>query len=165
MVTTQTIDTKTTIILRPNRSATWQEVKWVMAVISIFVLAVAIAWSFVGAWFVLPFAGLEVGLFAYFMYRVCLNCHEKQVITIVDNTITVESGIKTPSFHWEFSRPDTHLAVTQPETEFDKHHLVLSDEVMSIQLGKFLNRQDCILARHCLKQAGLMEVSNKWWKH
>lgn len=38
-------------------------------------------WAFVGTWAVLPFSGLEAGLVAWLMYRVCQATYQRQVIT------------------------------------------------------------------------------------
>lgn len=164
MVTTEYSPHKTTIILKPNRSASWLEVKWFIAVIGFFVISIALIWSMFGAWVILPFAGLEVGLLGLLMYRVSLNCHAKQVITIATQEIIVECGIKRPTFSWQFAKKDTHLNIIEAETSFDRPKMILSDEKVSLKLGDFLNQNDCNLARNSFKKAGLIEVSNHWWK-
>jgi Flp pilus assembly protein TadB len=56
--------------LQPNRSANWRQNKLIIIVIVAFVMITSIAWSVMGAWVILPFAGFEVGLLAFLMYRV-----------------------------------------------------------------------------------------------
>ncbi|WJG08229.1 DUF2244 domain-containing protein [Aliiglaciecola sp. LCG003] len=163
MVNTQ-IDSSATIIeLSPNRSVSWQQAKLVVTVMAVFVLLIATLWALLGAWFILPFAGFEVALLAWLMYRVNLNCHARQVLTITPSKVTFECGISHPVFRWQFNRLDTHLRVTEVETSFDRLQFVLSDEHISIRIGDFLNQQDCCLARKAFKHAGLREISNKWW--
>lgn len=164
MVTSQFNTQSTTIILSPNRSVTWRESKIIVSIMAVFVLLVALCWAFVGAWIILPFAGFEVGLLALLMYRVNLHCHSKQVITIADGKIIVQSGIKRPTLHWEFDKALTQLNVKEAETEFERTELALTDQMSSLPVGEFLNQQDSLLARDYLKQAGIIEVSNKWWK-
>ncbi|GAA0858233.1 DUF2244 domain-containing protein [Aliiglaciecola litoralis] len=164
MVFAQANAHSTRIELSPNRSASWKEVKILICVISTVVLLIATAWSIAGAWLILPFAGFEVGLLALLMYRVSLYCHSKQVLTITPKSITFECGIKQPYFRWQFVRTATHVNVVEAETQFDRPKMVLTDDRISIPLGEFLNQQDCHLARTVFKQAGLMEISNKWWK-
>ena len=72
----------TVIRLLPNRSATWANTKLLMAAMIFFVMVIALAWAFVGAWVILPFAGFEVGLFALLMYKVSRFTYSKQIITI-----------------------------------------------------------------------------------
>lgn len=164
MVITQVEPHKTTIILKPNRSATWFEVKLFVAAIGIFVISIALVWSLLGVWIILPFAGFEVGLLAILMYKVNLACHSKQVITIVSGYIVVECGIKAPSFSWRFSKEQAQLNVIEAETSFDRPTMILSDNQLSIKLGDFLNQDDCKIAREKFKQAGVIEISNRWWK-
>lgn len=164
MVKTHSIQRQTRIELSPNRSASWKEVKILIAVIGTFVMLIAIAWSFVGAWLILPFAGFEVGLLALLMYRVSMHCHSKQIIIITPKSVTFECGIKQPFFHWQFTRTSTHIAVVEAKSEYDRPHMVLTDDNISIPLGEFLNQQDCQVARQSFKQAGLIEIRDTWWR-
>jgi uncharacterized membrane protein len=164
MVNTHHYDNHVQIELLANRSATWREAKILIAVIATFVFTIALAWTWVGVWIILPFAGAEVGLLALLMYQVNLNCYQKQIITISRQSIGFECGIKKPVFRWQFPRNATHISVLEPETQFDRPRMVLTDNNISIQLGEFLNQQDCQLARESFKRAGLLEVSDQWWK-
>lgn len=163
MVETLKNSDSTTIVLTPNRSATWQQSKVLVIIIGIFVLTIAIAWSFVGAWVVLPFAGLEVGLLAFFMHKVCRKTYKKQVITIAPDQITVQVGIETPQKVWKFDTRATHISVVEPEHSMDKIKIHLTYSNGKIEVGEFLNQQDCTIARQTLLDAGLMVCSNKWW--
>ncbi len=164
MVATQTYGAQTRVILSPNRSANWQQIKWVVILMTVFVLCIAIAWSLVGAWMVLPFAGIEVGLFGFFMYRVNRLCHSQQVITILDKSIVVECGIESPTSVYHFERNATHLAITEPKSNMDKPQLVLCDDNRHFEIGQFLNQDDSKLAKRTLIANGLIPVSNQWWK-
>lgn len=164
MVKTHVHTDKTTIILTPNRSASWYQVKWLLIIIGTFVLGVAVAWSFVGAWIVLPFAGFEIALLSILMIKVNRLTNHQQVITVADNDIKVESGMDEPDSVHAFKRGDAHLEIIEPEHSMDKARLTLTDQQTSLELGAFLNQQDCQLARTQLKQAGLIVCSNKWWR-
>lgn len=165
MVDTQNQHDQTIIVLTPNRSASWHEVKVVVWVMVTFVMIIAIAWTFVGAWIVLPFAGLEVGLLALFMYRVNRQCHAQQVITLREQDIVIECGITCPVDVYRFNRYKTHLAITEAANPFDKVQLLLQDDEQQFTVGQFLNQHDSELARRALISAGLVPVSNLWWEH
>jgi len=60
----------------------------------LFVMSIAIGWTMAGAWIILPFAGLEVGLFAFFMYRICRQGFAQQIITITADQVLIESVIQ-----------------------------------------------------------------------
>lgn len=164
MVKTQVESDKTTIILTPNRSASWRQTKWLLIILGTFVLGVAIAWSFVGAWIVLPFAGFEVGLLTILMTKVSRRTYQKQVVTVDESQIKVESGVETPDKTHAFDRHASHLNITEPEHSMDKARLTLTDHKNSLELGAFLNQQDCNIARMQLREAGLIVCSNKWWR-
>ncbi|GAA6185106.1 DUF2244 domain-containing protein [Aliiglaciecola sp. 2_MG-2023] len=154
----------TTITLSPNRSATWAEAKMIVFIMALCVLLIASIWALLGMWLILPFAGFEVALLAFLMHKVNRHCYSKQIITINPKTLIIECGIQYPIFNWQFERHKTHLSVIEAESSFDRPHMILTDENISIELGQFLNQQDCLIARNLLKHNGVMEVSNKWWK-
>lgn len=155
---------QTTIILTPNRSASWAESKILLMVVGTFVMLIATVWSLAGAWLVLPFAGIEIALLSLLMYVVNRKTYQKQVITLARSGIKVEYGVELPTQTYEFEFRDTHLKVIEAEHSMDKARLTLSDNKTSLEIGAFLNQQDCCSVRHVLKQAGLMECNNKWWK-
>ncbi|MEL7289923.1 MAG: DUF2244 domain-containing protein, partial [Pseudomonadota bacterium] len=66
MVEVSTFEHQVQLHLSPNRSATWQQTKHLIAAFALFISSIAIAWSLAGAWVILPFAGLEVGLLMLF---------------------------------------------------------------------------------------------------
>jgi len=55
----------TEITLTPNRSLSTKQSQWVVFAVCTFVFLIALFWSARGAFFVLPFAGLDILLFAY----------------------------------------------------------------------------------------------------
>ena len=78
------------IIARPNSSLTAKGRVYAVMIIAAFSLAVAIAFSLIGAWFVLPFAGLELVGIGYAFYYI--HCHSKdyESIVIVGDEVSVE---------------------------------------------------------------------------
>jgi uncharacterized membrane protein len=56
---------------------TCAEAKWIVAFMAAVVMMIAIAWTFVVAWVVLPFAGMEVGLFALLMDKITRSTYLK----------------------------------------------------------------------------------------
>ncbi len=153
----------TRIMLRPNRSISWQQTRWVILAFAGLTLLIATGWSLAGAWMILPFAGLEIGLFSWLMYRVCRNTYQCQVITLDENRIVVEGGISSPVTYREFDSRSAILLVTDPDHEFDGPDLQLEDGDCSLPIGSFLNRSDRLLARKQLEEAGLPVMNRQWW--
>ncbi len=164
MIVTQSNQSDTKITLSSNRSASMRQTKVVIVAVSLFVLMIGIGWSLVGGYLVLPFAGLDVGLFAYFMYKVCNQTYEKQVITIGDQHVLIESGKHCVERTFKLDRPEAFILVAEPEKPTEPIGLSLSDSKSHFELGAFLNHADKAQARIILKEAGLKEINAKWWK-
>ena len=93
MVANEFLDGNTVITLRPNRSASWQQTKIFLLVMAAPMFIIAVGWSIVGAWPILPFAGLEFGLLAFLTYRVCCRTYQKDKIIIKKDRVIISSII------------------------------------------------------------------------
>jgi len=164
MVTTSVTGNTTTIILSPNRSVEWVDIKKWILLISLPALIVALAWFFVGVWIILPFAGLELALLSYFMYRVYYQNYREQHIIIRQNDVTFSSGVGKPDTQHTFILPDCYLSVTQPRKPIETLELALKSESHKLSIGEFLNPNDKEDARQSIRNAGIIECSSKWWK-
>ena len=164
MVTSETIDQRTTIILSPNRSVEWKDMKLWLLFLSLPALIVGISWFLVGVWIILPFVGLELGLLAFFMYRICYQNYRREQIIIDKHLVTVKSGVHTPSQAFRFTRPNCYLTVKKPNKPIENLELSLSNQKLELPIGKFLSPNDREIARKKIVNAGLLECSNNWWK-
>ncbi|MEM0909657.1 MAG: DUF2244 domain-containing protein [Pseudomonadota bacterium] len=153
------------IELTPNRSVTWQQTKWIIALMIAFVMIIAIAWSFVGAWIVLPFAGLEVGLFAYLMYRVSKFTYSKQVLFIDEAKVTIEYRHAKQQVRQVFDKAGLHVAYSESEMDWELPRIALKSDFHEIEIGTFLNLDDRKKLASMLENAGFMVLKNKWWKN
>lgn len=131
-----------TIVLTPNCSASWRANKLFIFALGGLTLVTAFFWTMVGAWVVMPFAGLEIGLFAYFMHRVCRQTHRKQVLYLNADQLRVESGIQYPVNEWQFARQQAFLRVAEAQHALDAHAVYLCDQKNQLELGVFLNQDD-----------------------
>ena len=154
----------TQIILRPNRSLSWQEAKWVMSIMIFFVMVIALAWSFVGAWLVLPFAGLEVGLFTYLLYRITHWTYLTQVITFHDEEILVETGINKRISRESISKQGLEVHIEKSELNWRTPIFTLQNKGLEIKLGEFLNIDDMKVLKESFETLGFIVCNNHWWK-
>lgn len=164
MVTAQSNTNESMITLMPNRSSSMRQTRILIIAVSLFVLLLGIGWGLMGASLILPFAGLDVALFAYFMHKVCLSTYEKQVITIDEKHVLFEAGKQQLEKSATLKRPDAYLSITDSKSPNEPFILNLSDSKNQFELGEFLNQDDKNKARRVLKQAGLREVKASWWK-
>lgn len=153
-----------TLTLQPNRSANWRQNKIIMMVMAAFVMIIAIAWSVVGVWIILPFAGFEVGLLAFLMYRVSYSTYQKQIITIDSDTVIFQAGVYYPTRFYLFNKDKLSVKTIEAQTEFEQTHITLDDGHQVIVIGQFLNQPDRVATLAHLKKAKLHIHIDKWWK-
>jgi uncharacterized membrane protein len=163
MVITTQNNNSTIIILSPNRSATWLQTKWVIAIMVFVVMTIAIAWTFVGAWIVLPFAGLEVGLFAYLMYRVSVYTHTQQIIYISPTKVNIEVGHRKKQTLATMSRAQLDVFYSESENNWELPRIALCTKEQKLEVGDFLNLDDRKKLKDALQSAGFIICRNKWW--
>lgn len=156
---------KLIIELTPNRSVTWQQTKWIILLMVVFIMIIAIAWTFVGAWVVLPFAGLEVGLFAYLMYRVSKFTYSKQVLFIDDSSVIVEYVHSKQKERKVFNKNGLHVAYSESEMDWELPKIAFKGNDYEFEIGTFLNLNDRKKLASLLENYGFMILRNRWWKH
>jgi uncharacterized membrane protein len=164
MVTIKQTPLFTVIKLSPNQSASWRETKIVITIMVLLVMSIAIGWTMAGAWIILPFAGLEVGLFAYFMYRICRQGFAQQIITITADQVLIESGIQRREVARTYHRELLSFEIKETERDWHLPDIVLCLDNYRLSIGEFLNQDDRILLKDALQHSGLPLSRTHWWK-
>ena len=164
MVKLEKRSTQSILTLSPNRSLTWTEAKWIMAIMVAVVMIIAIAWTFVGAWIVLPFAGVEVGLFVLLMYKVTRSTYLKQIVTFDDEQIRVEMGINRRLSSQTIPRLGTDIFYSETDRNWTTPKITLHNGSTRLQIGEFLNSEDMALLRESLEELGFPICREHWWK-
>lgn len=163
MVVTSEYNDKTIITLSPNRSATWQQTKWVIAIMVAVVMIIALAWTVVGAWVVLPFAGLEVGLFALLMYKVSLFTHSQQVIYISDESVDIEVGYRKTQTLAKMPRKELDVFYSESKNNWELPRIAICTKNDKVVIGDFLNLEDREKLKDTLQDLGFIICRNRWW--
>lgn len=144
-----------TIVLMPNCSASWRINKMIIAWLGGLTLITAFFLAMAGAWVILPFAGLEVGLLAYFMHRVCRATHAQQVLYLEADRVRLESGINQPVRSWQFPRQQIYLLAVEANHSLAARTLYLCDTRTQAELGEFLNKDDKTRLLELMASTGL----------
>ncbi len=152
------------ITLSPNRSATWQQTKWVIFVMVFIVMVIALAWSFVGAWIVLPFAGAEVGLFALLMYKVSKFTYSNQTIHVREHQVSIASGYRKHRQIVDLHRKSLHVYYSETDNHWHLPLITFRSDEESIVVGNFLNLEDRQELKQVLETVGFRILKNKWWQ-
>ncbi len=152
------------ISLQPNRSADWVHNKWLMAGMAGVALIIATMWAFFGIWIVFPFAGIEVGLLCYLLYRVSHNTYRTQTLSFEKDYVHIQSNQKS-SPTVTLSRRDTHLEMSESPRDWYLPQLALVTPEHSIRVGEFLNQADRHRLYEEIKNIGIPAWRHHWWKH
>jgi len=132
------------IVARPNHSSSWRNNKLVILMIAVPSLGAAIGFTALGAWPVLPFAGLELAALGGALYYVNWKLEYRHVITVSDDSVCIDKGHYLPRRRWRFEREDTALAITPERHPWEGPRLAVHGKQESVAVGDFLNRDDCL---------------------
>lgn len=132
----------TTIVLKPNNSASWQLNMVIFACVSLILFCISMYYAAMGLWLVFPFAGLEVIVLFICMYlRVRAN-NSKEIITFDDTTVVVERGCYHAEKTWKYHRLLTKVFVKPPVYRGYPKQIFIRSHGKELELGSFLNKQD-----------------------
>lgn len=95
-----------------------------------------------GAWMVLPFAGLEVLLVGLGMYYVSWKLSFKQVITLENDSFILQKGVYFPKQEWHWQRSQIRLIKTPNQYRMSAPKLQLQHLNQVVEVGDFLNRDE-----------------------
>lgn len=152
MVTSTRTRSRLLIIARPNSSASWRGNLLVLLALSVPSLGIAIGFALVGAWPILPFAGLELMALGCALYYVCRKLQYRHVITVSDDSVRIDKGFYHPRESWQFKRQGTGLAITPERHPLEAPELTLHDQRERVSVGDFLNREDSLELARLLRQ-------------
>ena len=129
-------------VIRPNHSLTWHEARVVLAGIAAVGLIIGTAFCSVGLPFVLPFSGLEVlGLAAAFYY--CQwRAMSREVVSIDEEQVTVESGRTRPATAHAFQRAWVRVVLDRSMDGWYPSRLKLCSHGRELEIGGFLNEDE-----------------------
>lgn len=130
-----------TFVVMPNRSMSWRELIGAYAGIAVVALAVAAYFYFQGLTLVLPFSGLELLFLAGVLYLTAWKSDWREVITIRDGVVSVETGRRGPESQFEFQREWVKLILARTGSWYPRR-LLLRSHGRQVEIGRFLNEQE-----------------------
>ena len=142
MVTISRTASHLTIVASPNRSSSWHANVLVLLALALPSLTIAGGFALLGAWPILPLAGLELLAVGSALYYVNWKLQYRHVITFGKDSVRIDKGYHAPLQSWQFERQGTGLAVTPERHPWEGPALAVHDRSGSVRLGEFLNRED-----------------------
>lgn len=125
------------LILKRNCSISPAALAGVFAALAMVVLAIGTGFAIAGAWLVLPFAGLEVGLLgaAYLLYARRAADYER--IVLESGRLTVEVAEAQKTFRYEMQACRARVYV-------EKDRVVLQGAQEQLEIGRHLDAESRI---------------------
>lgn len=141
------------ITSKPNCSLSTSGKVKVVLLLTVMPLCIAIGFSFLGAWLVLPFVGFEILALGFAFYSVNSHAEDYESISIEGSRLVVERGSKQQVIQFELNPYWAKLVRYQmPNGEL---HLSLMSHGKGIKVGRYLtNKQRQSLARQLQARIG-----------
>lgn len=124
---------------KPNCSLSVTGQKRLFLLVSVFALTVATGFSMIGAWMVLPFAGLELLVLASALYHVNAGMNDYESIVICGDVVRVETRRRNALEQEEFNRYWVQVVFGQVSGE--NYRLVLRSHGKELELGRFMGSE------------------------
>ncbi|MHA7880514.1 MAG: DUF2244 domain-containing protein [Saccharospirillum sp.] len=143
------------LLLTPNRSMSWQgNVRILASLFAVSGLIVSVM-LYVGAWLVVPFAGLELAAVTAALYYTALRCRQQEILIIEAEALRLEKGIYKLESQWELPRRYTRLVMTEPAHPWTPPALHLRHRDTEVPLAPFLNSDDNARLVQALQRQGI----------
>ena len=127
------------IISKPNCSVPASSKVNVVLLLTVIPVCIAIGFSLLGAWWVLPFVGLEIFALGFAFYHVNSHAEDYESISIAGDSLVVERGDKCGieqlvlNPYW--------VKVVRHEWPNGELYLALLSHGKEIEIGRFLTRK------------------------
>ena len=144
MVETST-DTSTglsTIVLRPNNSASWQFNVVIVSSLAFIAFCISTFYALQGLWLIFPFAGITASALLTCLYLRLRANIRIEVITFDESTVIIERGCYQAEKSWKYHRLWTKILVKRPGTRGRQKQIFIRSHGKELELGSFLNKQD-----------------------
>jgi uncharacterized membrane protein len=136
MQTAQGSATDYTLIFRRNGSLSASGRRWFFLSILAVSFGIATAWAVNGAWYVLPFAGLEMAVLYLALMVIARHGEDHETITIDGDRVVVERTRMGRTVRHEFNR---HWARVVLAGAGRKSALWLRSHGREVEIGEFLS--------------------------
>ena len=152
MVSMEQVDGEKVIIAKPNHSSSWRHNLWLLGALAVPSLGAGIGFALLGAWPILPLAGLELTALGGALYWVNWKLEYRHVIRLTEDLITVDKGYFVPKRRWCFERQQSALRVVPEPHHWQGPELSVHDRLSETRVGDFLSREETLELLNLLRQ-------------
>lgn len=126
------------IVLSPNCSISWRELLLFYLLTCVVAFAVGLFFTLQGLWLVLPFSGLEMLALGFALYLTSRKVYRKEIITLDQDRIRIEKGVRRVDQSWEFKTPWIRIVDERQDDRSARRTLAISMNGESVEVGSFL---------------------------
>ncbi|MGH8150982.1 MAG: DUF2244 domain-containing protein [Steroidobacteraceae bacterium] len=130
------------IVIAPNCSLSVRGALWFFAGTCFGSFSVAGMMVLLGYWPVLPFAGLEMLGLAWALKVSLARRFHRQIITVSDRDVLVESLMGTRSTQVVFPRHWAQVKLRRPASRLSPSRLVIESHGRQFEIGDFLTEEE-----------------------
>ena len=135
---TDSESSKVTFTLCPNRSLSWQGMRTLMLGLVACLGAVTVYFISLGAWLVLPFAGLEAVVVALGIYLSARSTATREVVTLSDDEIRIQQGRRTLTEVARFPRYWGQVSLLEDSRGWYPSRLLVGSHGLFVRIGSAL---------------------------
>lgn len=148
---------KVSFVARRNCSISPASWRRVFAFLSAVTLGIAAGFVAVGAWLVLPFAGIELALLFWAFHTLESHAQDFERVTIEGDRVLVEVVERNREQRYEFNRCWVRVIL---ETQGRGCRLALRSQGVEVDIGRHLSVEDRISAAAQLRRQMQKQTSN-----
>ena len=131
----------------------WSNLLLLYGLMSAITLFIGILLYFRGFSLVLPFSGLDVIALGVALYITARRSELREVITISEGMVAVETGHKKPETKYEFKGSWTRVILQTQKESWHPSQLFIRSGGEQIEIGSFLNEDERVELASELKKA------------
>ena len=147
------METQRSFVIKPNPSMGWRSLLLLYGLMSAITLLIGILLYFRGFSLVLPFSGLDVIALGIALYITARKSELREVITISEGMVAVETGYKKPETKCEFRGSWTRVVLQTQKESWHPSQLFIRSGNDQVEIGKFLNENERVELANELKKA------------
>lgn len=140
----QAADVSATVVIAPNASLSQSQAIGFMVSISTLGLGIALVFSWLGFWLVLPIAGLELTALGVALWWSMRRNGDREVVDVSDASVTVSFGRvgKGPSSTLTWPRLWTRIVLREGPNRLAPTELQLAYGAQRVTIGRCLTDED-----------------------
>ena len=128
-----------TFVISPSFQADWTASVWLLALLGTVLFSVAVFFTTMGLWLIIPFAGLEFVFVAWCLRWSAERSLDKNVITIDDVTVKIEKGRRQRSSTIELDKIWCEVILDTLPRKWQQTRLFVRCKNDKIEFAEFLD--------------------------